>query len=65
MSSDMSKKQKLEILQQQLPEFKEMLNSFMSGKEDEEHMIYLVARTCSQQVDSLGPCFYLVMQLLY
>ena len=43
MTESMTKKEKLAILQSRLPEFKEMLSSFMSGKEDEEHIIYLVA----------------------
>jgi hypothetical protein len=55
----------LEILQAKLPEFKEMISSFMSGKEDEELLIYLVAKSCSKAIDLLGACFYLILQLLY
>ena len=42
-----------------------MLNSFMAEKEDEEHVIYLVASTCATNMETLGPCFYLILQLLY
>jgi len=61
MTPEMSKKQKLEVLQRRLPEFKEMVSSFMSGKEDEEHIIFLVAQSCAQSLDILGPCFYLIL----
>lgn len=44
MQSSMNNKQKLEVLQKHLPEFKQMLSSFMtSTKEDEENIVYLVA----------------------
>ena len=65
MTVEMSKKDKLKLLQDTLPEFKEMINSFMSAKEDEENVIYLVAQSCSQKVETLGSCFYLILQLLY
>lgn len=42
-----------------------MLNSFLSGTEDEAHVIYLVTVNCSQKLDLMGPCFYLILQLLY
>jgi len=37
----------------------------MSGKEDEELLIFLVAQSCAKAFDILGPCFYLILQLLY
>ena len=65
MTETTTKKEKLKLLEQNLPEFKDMLNSFMSAKEDEAFIMYLVAQSCSQKVDLLGPCFYLIIQLLY
>ena len=65
MSEEMSLKQKLEVLEQRIPEFKEMMNSFMNSKEDEGNLIFLVAYNCSQNLEILGPCFYLILQLLY
>ena len=66
MTEDMSNKQKLEVLNNHLPEFKEMLTSFMTGnKEDEENIVYLVAMACSKKMEILGPCFYLILQVLY
>ena len=37
----------------------------MSANEDEAHVIYLVALDCSQKLEMLGSCFYLILQLLY
>ena len=42
-----------------------MLNSFMAEKEDEEHIIYLVARACASDLENLGPSFYLIMSEFY
>ncbi len=61
MTEEMSQKQKLDILSNQLPGFKEMISSFMSGKEEEELLIYLVAKSCAKAIDILGACFYLIL----
>ena len=65
MTTDMKNSQKLAILNEHLPQFKEMISSFMSESEDEAHVIYLVTLHCSQKLDLLGSCFYLILQLLY
>ena len=61
MTGETSQKQKLDILSNQLPGLKEMISSFMSGKEDEELLIYLVAKSCAKAIDILGACFYLIL----
>ncbi len=61
MTVEMTQKQKLEILSAKLPEFKEMISSFMSGKEEEELLIFLVAKSCAKAIDILGACFYLIL----
>ena len=53
------------MLEDKLPMFKEMLNAFISDNDDEVEIIYLVTRTCSQKMDLLGECFYLILQLLW
>ena len=45
--------------------FKDMLNAFISDNDDEVEIIYLVTKTCSQKMDLLGECFYLILQLLW
>ena len=42
-----------------------MISSFMMGLEDEANVVYLVALSCSQKLELLGSCFYLILQLLY
>ena len=61
MTEDMTNKQKLEILTAKLPEFKEMLISFMSVKEDEHNIIFLVTKSCTKNMKILGTCFYLIL----
>ena len=65
MTTDMKNAQKLKILQDRLPEYKDMINNFMTDVEDETHVIYLVTLCCSQKLELLGSCFYLILQLLY
>jgi len=43
MGEGMKQKQKLEVLEARITEFTEMLNSFISSKESEENVIFLVA----------------------
>ena len=38
-----------------------MIVNFMSDLEDEKHIIYLVTLVCSQKLDLLGSCFYLIL----
>ena len=47
MTTDMKNAQKLKILQDRLPEYKDMINNFMTDVEDETHVIYLVTLCCS------------------
>ena len=61
MTTDMNNSQKLKILQDRLPEFKDMIVNFMSDLEDEKHIIYLVTLCCSQKLELLGSCFYLIL----
>ena len=65
MNDDMKRTQKLAVLEDKLPMFKDMLNAFISDNDDEVEIIYLVTRTCSQKMDLLGECFYLILQLLW
>ena len=65
MNDGMKRQQKLAVLEDKLPKFKDMLNAFISDNDDEVEIIYLVTRTCSQKMDLLGECFYLILQLLW
>ena len=42
-----------------------MISNFMTDVEDETNVIYLVTLCCSQKLELLGSCFYLILQLLY
>lgn len=61
MNIEMNNQQKLAILTSKLPQFKEMISSFMMGLEDEANVVYLVALSCSQKLELLGSCFYLIL----
>ena len=65
MTEEMKQKQRLAVITEWLNEFSEMLSSFMSGQDDEENVVYLVAQGCNKQTAMLGTCFHLIMGLLY
>lgn len=62
MTPEMTNKEKLPIIDQHLPGFNEMLNSFMNDMEDEENIVFLVAQSCSFNFEQLGSCFHLILQ---